>query len=674
VPKTIKAIAEKAGVSIATVSHVINHTRYVSPELVSKVNAVIRETGYREKHQEKVRRPRTGTASEVALLVPSLSHAPVAKLIEALSACLTNHDYSLRVQETKAEPLVERRALVRLSKDKSIAGFLVVPSDPSPEGYAYLQDLDVRVLFIGRNATDRNSETVYFNVRKGVYHAVLHLLESGHEKIGILLDQRDESWTAQCVAGARLAVQERQGSQAELQLLSASIAGASGLEEIKKALERETLTALVATSPQLTLAALQALEQVGQSFPQDVSFIGFGDEPWFEVFSPPLTVLRQDVKAQADLAVEWLKDSTLHGNPSAEPIHELPVELVLRRSTRIIGKGPFGEGAVSPDEIEFSDQEITRLRISEFRVAISLHHGGTAWAALHEAGIRETLRKMGIRVVSLTDAHFDPRLQITQLESIQIQNPDAIIAIPTNDKATSRKFKELSRTTPIVFISNVPEGFTKEDYAVCVSVNEQENGYNAGTFLGECFREKPKAKVALLKHGIPFYGTHLRDSVAEHVLRDQYPNLDIVETRTFLTIENAYDECLVILRNHPDLDGLYVSWDRPALEAIRALEKMGRDQVSVVTCDLDLEIASYLASRRFVRGLSCQRPYEQGVAVAKATALALLKNTKYKYIGVSPSMVVPRNLAKSWREIIRERLPEELETLNRQNLRKFDTD
>ena len=62
---TIKEIAAKAGVSIATVSHVINHTRYVSPELVDKIEAIIEESGYSEKIKKKVRKIRSGRSSQI---------------------------------------------------------------------------------------------------------------------------------------------------------------------------------------------------------------------------------------------------------------------------------------------------------------------------------------------------------------------------------------------------------------------------------------------------------------------------------------------------------------------------------------------------------------------------------------------------------------------------------
>ena len=91
----------------------------------------------------------------------------------------------------------------------------------------------------------------------------------------------------------------------------------------------------------------------------------------------------------------------------------------------MVGQGPFGEKAVSPDEIVLSKDEIARLRRSSYKVALSFHYTGTNWARLHESGIRATLEKYGIRLVTVTDAHFDPNLQVTQLDGIRLQDPDA---------------------------------------------------------------------------------------------------------------------------------------------------------------------------------------------------------------------------------------------------------
>ena len=102
------------------------------------------------------------------------------------------------------------------------------------------------------------------------------------------------------------------------------------------------------------------------------------------------------------------------------------------------------------------------------------------------------------------DAHFDPALQNMQLESIKMQHPDAVIAIPTDDVQTGPAFQELSKMTRLIFLSNVPQNFSRNNYVSCISVNERENGTNTGRMIGEYLKEKPHAKVGFIIHGACF--------------------------------------------------------------------------------------------------------------------------------------------------------------------------
>ena len=86
---TIKEIAAKAGVSIATVSHVINHTRYVSPELVDKIEAIIEESGYSEKIKKKVRKIRSGRSSQIVAVFPNIKSALYCDLCNQLQSYAT---------------------------------------------------------------------------------------------------------------------------------------------------------------------------------------------------------------------------------------------------------------------------------------------------------------------------------------------------------------------------------------------------------------------------------------------------------------------------------------------------------------------------------------------------------------------------------------------------------
>ena len=127
--------------------------------------------------------------------------------------------------------------------------------------------------------------------------------------------------------------------------------------------------------------------------------------------------------------------------------------------------------------------------------------------------------------------------------------------------------------------------------------------------------------------------------------------------RGFGQIENTYRLCREIMSAYPEVEALYVSWDRPALLAIKALKEMGREDVAVFTTDLDYEIAMRM-EEGIVRGLSTQRPYEQGQAVALVAAKSLVSEGLPKYVGVQPYVVEGKELRHAWKDIFHEPMPE----------------
>ena len=118
----------------------------------------------------------------------------------------------------------------------------------------------------------------------------------------------------------------------------------------------------------------------------------------------------------------------------------------------MLENGPFGEKAVSVDQITLSEEERQRIRNGKYRAAIVFHYTGTAWAELHERGIRDALEQYNIDIISVTDAHFDPKLQNMQLQSLLLQNPDGVIAVPADDRETSEEYLRLSEHSKVRII------------------------------------------------------------------------------------------------------------------------------------------------------------------------------------------------------------------------------
>lgn len=654
---TIKELAQIAGVSIATVSHVINKTRYVSPELVDKVEKAIEQTGYTSGKLNDGRK-KIGAKSIIAVVVPLLSGTLYVKLTRYISEILAERGYLVSVYYSQNNEKLEKNILLRLCEDKNVRGIILSPCSMSGKHYEKVVARHIPLVLLERKLQNVQVDSIVVDNETAIYRAVHHLVKYGHEKIGIILGNSQSSTVKERLNGYRKAIQDADIYYDEKNVLTIR-RDESYEEKIIDFYKKQKPSAIVTGSNYLTLILLRTMKKMGLECPDDLSIVGFGDEAWCELVEPPLTTIRQDAYRMAMLASSRIIERIDNSMESSEE-YCVQTELNIRKSTQMIGRGPFGERAFSPDDITFTEEERMRIKQGDFKVAISFHYGGTAWKDLHERGIRDTLEKFGITVVTVTDAHFDPELQITQLEGISMQKPDAVIAIPSDDTLTAPTFKKLAKKTKLIFMSNVPEGFDADDYVTCVSVNERENGRIAATLMGEYFKGEKEVKVGFITHGAPFYGTYLRDMVATQVICENYSNIQIESVASFVKIENAYRICKSMISEHPDIQALYVCWDQPALHVIRALEEMGREDIAVFTYDLDEQIGEYLVQERYVKGMGTQRPYEQGVAVGLATAKALLGSRKYKYVGVSPYTVQRYNFLKAWKEIMHEPVPEKL--------------
>ncbi|MFP4975170.1 LacI family DNA-binding transcriptional regulator [Paenibacillus sp. CN-4] len=660
---TINEIAKEAGVSIATVSHVINKSRYVSPELVEKVEEIIKRTGYDKKLKKTSSKLKIGKSSEIAIVVPDLCGTLYAKLVSTISEYLIEKGYNPVVHFHHDKVAQEKDIITNIVFNKRIAGAIIVPVSTDGKQFDKLVQHRIPFVFLDRTVKSIEAGSVLSDGEGGIYQAAMHLLRSGHEEIALIIERGRFSSSESKIEGYQGALNSyKLPFRGELVLDADNNSYEDIEKKVKDVWVRIKPTAFIASGNRMTLNLLKVLNKLGLDCPTDVSVIGFGDEEWSEIVTPPLTMLKHDTKEIGIQEVKLLLEQMENLSQEAEQI-KIPMELSIQRSTQVIGKGPFGEKTVSPEELTISKAEADQLKAGNYKVAISFHYGGTAWARLYENGIRNTLDKYGISILAITNAHFDPILQVNQLEGLRLQQPDAIIAIPVDDEVTAKKFQSISEQVKLIFMSNIPEGMNKDQYASCVSVNERENGQNAALLLGNYFKNEKDVKIGFIGHGAPFYGTHLRDAVAKEVITTNFKNIEIVNEQYFYKIENTYEICKEMLKANPEIKGLYISWDRPALEAIKALKELKREDVSIFTFDLEIEIATYLAKEEMVKGLSTQRPYQQGIAVGLATAKALLGQDNYKYIGVQPYMVESKNLLKAWKDITLEPAPPEIENI-----------
>lgn len=665
---TIKDIAAMTGVSIATVSHVINKTRYVSPDLVEKVELALAETGYAEKKKKNpVSGLRFGKASEIALIVPNTYSVVYSQLIIEVAKRLEDDGFILSAYFSFDDAVRECHILQQLMANRHIAGIILAPVNDDARSYEKLIHSGLPFICLERTFRGAEIDSIVSDNVEGIYKGTKHLIKSGHESIILLLENRYHTAVGDKLRGYRQALAEYGIPFREDFVINIDLTNDLSYAMIKKVIKEKQPTAFFAGGNTLTLKLLKTVKDMGLEIPKDISVVGYGDDKWFEAVNPPLTTLAQDTQSMADLAVERIV-AKIENSASDAPQNTLvPVDLAIRASTQNIARGPFGEKVAYPEDNMLTDDEVEQVRAGNYRVAISFHcSGDDVWTRLHAQALRKTLADLNIKILSIADAHFDPRLQEAQLTGMLLQKPDAVIAVPVDEEKTSRTFKEVARNTKLVLINNMPQGFEPGDCACWISVNELDNGQAAAKILIDHFAGQGRVSVGLITHGTPFFATKQRDFNAEQMILENGPNLDIVAKSSFVTIDNTYDTCRRMMTEHPEIQGLYITWERPALQAMAALRDIGREDVAIVTTDLDYEISTYMARGEMVVGLSSQRPYDQGLAVATATAKVLLGKNDHRCVGVQPYTILAKNLEKAWLDILKTKFPQDSQELIRQ--------
>lgn len=665
---TIKDVARIAGVSVSTVSHVVNGTRYVSPEKVKKVEDAIRQLDELPNFIAKRSGAQQASGNRCVLLLLSKKNSLFQNQVkEKLEEVLEGKGY---LPVSLAYDLDgDRLAAIRsLAGSLSLCGLIAFPDREGVLSKAFFKGLQLPVVLIGNPVDQFAADTLLPDTFEGGYRAVWHLIKNGHEKIAYLSESEERG--AHRFEGYRKALED-----AHIPVENSLVWTGLHTEELvsramgQLAAAEPAPTALVIADSLPLVPAIQYAVAHNIAVPRDLSIVSLNDPEWAPLMTPELTCVdkqpRQFALAAADLLFQRMARGEMADLPS--PGHPyctktLPSLLNVRNSTCGIGRGPFGEKAENASVLALSGKEKEKLRQKQYTAAISFHYMGKAWMGLQEKGIKKIFDELGISIIAVTDAHFNAELQCKQLESIRFLKPDILISIPVDTKDTAAAFRAIADSdTRLVLITNVPEGLTPRDYISCISVNERSHGDNMGRGLGEYMTRHGLKYAGLVCHGERnFFATKQRDSAAEQVLTEEYPEIQVCGKVNFLTETEACQKTLELIRLHPEIQALYVSWDGPALEVMKALTELERTDIAIVTGDLDYAIALHMARGEMVKMISAQCPYEQGEAIALAAANGLLGKAVPSFIGVEPISVNRDNLLKNWKNIFKEEPPAEL--------------
>ena len=326
---TLKEIAKLSGVSTATVSHVINGTRFVSEETKAKVLKVINDVGYRTNFV--ARSLRSKKSYTVGLIVPDISNSFFAAITETISRYLKEKGYYLILansDENRENEIDE----INVFSSQIIDGLIVAPV---AESHGFMNEVlgeSYPIVFIDRKPTGITRDCVLADNSAGSYEVISALIKKGHSKIGIISGLKGLTPTEERLAGYKEALIKHGIPINENFIKYSDSKFKGGYLSTQELLDSTDITALYAANNPMTIGAVNCLIDNNIKIPDHISVVGFDDYDWAKITNPPLTVVKQPIQEMSIKAVELLLNRINSDEPMEYKDYRLPTSVVYRES------------------------------------------------------------------------------------------------------------------------------------------------------------------------------------------------------------------------------------------------------------------------------------------------------------------------------------------------------
>lgn len=326
---TMRDVAQLAGVSSTTVSHVFNNTRHVEETTREKVWEAAKKLRYQP--SMVARSLTTKRTNTIGVIVADLSDAFFGQVMESVGETLCRVDYGIIVCDTKQEPGKEELYLNLLIR-QCVDGIIAMSTSQKWEALTIADDLGIPLVFVDRTFSDFDRPFVGVDNFHGAYMGAMHLIESGWRDIGILVGLQHLSTMRDRLAGFKQAMVDSNIDlpQDWIQVCPLSVEGARQ-SAIRLLSPERRPKALLLCNNLLGLGTLLAIRELNLNCPSDIALVGFDDLPWATVSEPPLTVIRQPAPQighkAATLILDLLSEQALE-----QQSYIFDCELVLRQS------------------------------------------------------------------------------------------------------------------------------------------------------------------------------------------------------------------------------------------------------------------------------------------------------------------------------------------------------
>lgn len=321
---TIRDVAKKAGVSVATVSRFLNGNGYVSQEAAAAVKSAVKELDY--ELNTVARSLTTKKSNLIGLIVPDITNPFFPELARAVEDVALTYGYTVVLCNSDEDPKKEKNYIETLKK-KYIAGFIITSNQVDAPHYSGLK---LPVVALDRMINEK-IPTVVSNNKQGAFLGTQTLLERGCKNLLFLRGPEELGSANDRYEGFIEAIKQ---ADADHQTVFCPFHFAESEKIVEEILfENKEIDGIFASSDVSAAGALKAAHTLKLAVPEDLQIIGFDGISMGEMLTPALTTIAQDIYKMGAVAARVLIKQ-IENEPIEQLMHEIPVNLVIRGTTK----------------------------------------------------------------------------------------------------------------------------------------------------------------------------------------------------------------------------------------------------------------------------------------------------------------------------------------------------
>ncbi|WP_335964795.1 LacI family DNA-binding transcriptional regulator [Galbibacter sp. PAP.153] len=301
----IRDIAEKTGLSISTVSRVLNNKAKeyrIGKKSQEKIRKVARELNYVP--NQFAANLKSGKSNTIALIVPSLNNPFFAEISSRINTEIRKHGYITIIGESDENPEIEKKELRQLVS-RNIEGLIIVPCGNQWEHIDEIHNQGIPVVCIDRYFIDLDIPFVSTDNYKGAYMAAKYFIENGHHNIVCIQGVQESNTNKLRIEGFKEAMKE--SGINDFNIIGDNFTFQNGYLSTRLLLKQKNRpTAIFALSNTIAMGCMKAIKEAKLDIPENISLITFDDHPYLDFLATPLSCVVQPVEDISKVAVELL--------------------------------------------------------------------------------------------------------------------------------------------------------------------------------------------------------------------------------------------------------------------------------------------------------------------------------------------------------------------------------